>query len=463
MELLRQALDTYRLIVTRREATEILLLPSGAGWVLPRVEIRPQERVAEQLTAETLRAWKLETFCLFLSYSPHDETVSQGNCAVMESVRPNEKATAGTYWVPRSAASNCVDAEEGTQIRESLAELDSYTKGVKSGPFARPGWLRELFRWTEEQVTPLGLRLTGSFRQLNASPAFSLLRMETNDGAVWFKATGEPNAHELTVTLALARLFPNYLPRILGVHRGWNGWLSAEVAGLALNEIPGISAWEGAAEALGEVQISSIGKTAELLDAQCRDLRIVALLERIDPFLERMRELMALQEKPNPTPLVPTELATLAEALKDACSLLASLRLPDTLGHIDFNPGNIFVAKDQCVFLDWAEGCVTNPLLTFEYLREHFGRSGIEEPAARERLVSAYLRLWTSFFSSEELRRALEISPLLAVFAYAVANDIWRSTEIRNDAKRAGYFRSLTRRMYREAIRVAERSEPCLD
>lgn len=62
----------------------------------------------------------------------------------------------------------------------------------------------------------------------------------------------------------------------------------------------------------------------------------------------------------------------------------------------------------------------------------------------------------------EELRRALGVSSLVAVFAYALATDSWRSPDLVRNSGRAAYFRSLTRRMYREAIRAAERSELCL-
>jgi hypothetical protein len=129
--------------------------------------------------------------------------------------------------MPVNVAADCSDAAEAAAIRNAFAELASYTSGKKQGPFAKPGRLRELFQWTYEQTAPLGLRLTGNFRQYNASPAFSLLRLETDATALWFKATGEPNAHELPVTLLLANLFPNHVPRVLGVHPFWNGWLSA--------------------------------------------------------------------------------------------------------------------------------------------------------------------------------------------------------------------------------------------
>ncbi len=196
MESLHGTGDSYRLIVTRRNASEILLLQSGSGWALPRVEIQQQQRVAEQLTSEVGREWGIEAYCLFVPSHRSSGRNGEAKYAVMESVTHNGKAPAGTYWMPRTVAVACGDAGEVGAIKESLEELEPYARGDRLGPFARPGWLRELFSWTQEQVAPLGLRVTGGFRQLNASPTFSLIRMETDDCALWFKATGEPNSHE---------------------------------------------------------------------------------------------------------------------------------------------------------------------------------------------------------------------------------------------------------------------------
>src|SRR5258708_820290 len=454
---------TCRLIITRLDATEILLLPNGVEWAVARGENPTEQRGAEQLTAEIQKGWGLETCCLFVPSSGTCGRNGEAMCAVMESVTRNGKAPAGTYWIPRTVATGRGVAEEAGAIRESLAELDSYANGERPGPFAKPGWLRELFDWAQERVSPSGLRVTGRFRQLNASPTFSLIRLETDDGALWFKATGEPNAHELPVSLLLARLFPKHVPRILGVHPSWNGWLSAEASGTALDESSDFSDWERVARELAELQIESIGKTDELLEGKCKDLRLPELVRHIDPFLARMAEFMAKQEKPSPAPLLKSDLVSLGEGLRESFSLLQSFGLPDTLGHIDCNPGNIVVSSEHCLFLDWAEGCVSNPLITFEYLREHFRRSAVQEPSAVARLTAAYVRPWTNFISPDDLRRALAISPLMAAFVYAISSDAWCAPDsIRNQAL-AGYFRGLTRRMYREAIRAAEGSELCLD
>lgn len=455
--------DSYRLIVTRRKASEILLLPNGSGWGLPQVEIRPQRRVAEQLASEVSRGWGLETYCLFVSSPRTSSGNGEAKCAVMESVKHNDKAPAGTYWMAPCVTTGWGDGREAEAIRESLEELDSYASGERFGPFAKPGWLGDLFIWTQEQVAPLGLRLAGGFRQLNASPTFSLIRLETDAGALWFKATGEPNTHELPVSLSLARLFPRHVPRMLGIHPAWNGWLTAEVSGTELDQTAECALWERAAEQLAELQIESIGRGSELLEAKCKDLRIRRLVEQIDPYLARMAEFMAAQEKASPAPLSTSELSSLTQGLRESCSLLQSVGLPDTLGHIDFNPGNILVSQDRCVFVDWAEACVTNPLFTLEYLRQHLGRSALQETPAVERVTAAYLRPWMSFHSLDDLRRALTFSPLVAIFVYAVSSDSWRSPDAIHKPTLAGYFRSLTRRMYREAMSAAERSELCLD
>ena len=456
------ATETYRLIATRRNATEILLSSQGSDWALPRVEIRKFRRIAEQLTAEARKGWEVETCCLLVPRSQIPGPDAGIPCALLECAKNNQKAPAGTYWMPVDVASQCSSAEEAAVIRKTFAELHLYASGEKPGPFAKPGWLRELFQWTHEQIAPLGLRLTGEFRQYNASPTFSLIRLETTDGAIWFKATGEPNAHELPVTLLLARLFPNHLPRILGVHTAWNGWLSAEAEGTALDELTEFSAWERAAQALAELQIESIGKSRELVDGKCKEMRLPEVEKVIGPFLARMSEFIRVQEKTSPAPLIRSELASLGEGLRDSLSLLQSLRLPDTLGHLDCNPGNFVISPEKCVFLDWAEACVTSPVVSFEYLRRHMQRSRVQEPAADSRIIAAYVRPWVSLFSAEDLHRAITAVPPVAVFIHAVAGGTWRTLDPLVNQSLAGYFRALTRRMYRDAVVAAERSERCL-
>lgn len=447
--------EEYRLIITRRKASEILVTSNGYGWVLPRVEILPSRRIAEQVTTEVTGTWGLNAYCLFTpDFSGPNRTAQRSNYAVMESVKQDEEAPTGMCWMPSTDFEyQLADPIEIHAIRDSFRAINSNESGSTARPFASPGWLKDLFSWTQEQLDPLGRRLSGNFRQFDAGLTFCLIRLETSGPAAWFKATGEPNIHERSITLCLARLFPGNLPRILGINPSWNGWLSEELSDATLAQCTEVSAWERVAENLAELQIDSIGKSCALLDAKIKDLRLSRLINLIPPFMSRMSELMAVQEKQSPPPLSIPELDFLGHRLREALLLLESVGFPDTLGHLDFNPGNIVLSPTRCVFLDWAEACVTNPFVTFEYLREHTRRGHPEDATAATRVATAYLWPWTKLLPPDDIEKALTVSPLIAIFTYAVAISGGNSSESPSTPKQSAYLRSLTRRMHGEAIR----------
>ena len=455
-----QGRDRYRLIIVRRNGSEILFSSNGFDWSLPCLEISSQHRIAEQLTGKLHAERGLGAYCLFtLNPSRPEGQKERAKYAVMEALQDNDRAPAASRWLPIGGkGSRLVDPpEDNAAITDALQEMNTAI-----GPFARRGWLRGLFEWAQTQIDPLGLRVTGAIRQLNASPAFSLIRLETTGPAIWFKATGEPNLHELSISLALARLFPDHVPQILGVHSTWNGWLSKDAAGILLDDCEESFFWEKAARHLAALQLASVGRCTELLESGCQDLRLPRLVKLVDPYLARMADLMAAQAKQSPAPLATTSLTLLGERLKEACALLHEFDLPDTLGHVDCNPGNIVVSSTRCFFLDWAGGCVSHPFLTFEYLREHSRRKLREDDAAGERMAAAYARPWESVVSPDTVVQAMAISPLVAVFVTAIAHPAWRSVDPLQDPGGAGYFRSLTRRMFREAARLMEGRERCL-
>lgn len=457
--------DIFRVILTRNRGAEILLEREGCGWRLPRLGVPSRRRWAELLTAETWEKWRIESCCLFFpSLRDSSDNALGTNTVVMEAAKEADGAPTKMHWEssPLALREAALRADDCRALRGALEEMGRYLAEPQRGAFARTGWIQELFGWVQELVGPLGLRLTSRFRQFNASPTFSLLRIETSDAALWFKATGEPNVHELPVTQALSHLFPRYVPELLGVHELWNGWLTREAPGSTLDSFTALPAWTRAARALAELQIASIGKSAALLESGCKDLRLPQLIEHVDPFLARVSGLMAMQTKRPPAVLTDAELRFLGRELKDACAALEEFGLPETLGHLDFNPGNILVSQAGCVFLDWAEGCVTHPLLTFEYLREHLKHHFAQDADALESIGVSYLEPWRAFGSPADLARGLSLSPLVAVFAYAAGTPAWRAPELLAEPAVAAYLRSLARRMHREALRIRERSKPCL-
>jgi len=108
---------------------------------------------------------------------------------------------------------------------------------------------------------------------------------------------------------------------------------------------------------------------------------------------------------------------------------------------------NIVVGTEQCVFIDWAEAHIGHPLLTLEYFLAHLRKDYPQFKPFEVDLKAHYSRAWSSVASPGQMAEAYLFSPLLAVYAYAVANHVWRDSERLKVPGFQGYLRSLTRRM----------------
>lgn len=455
--------EICRVILLGRAGTEVLLKIAESGLAFPAVEVPRWERLAENLTASLRKDWGCDAVCLFSAdHSLEDGNFNVEQYQVMECLRDQGRKKE-TVWKPiRSLSTESFqNAAEFRMLEECLHQLDRYGRDPSS-PFARRGWLDELRRWTAEVIQPVGLELTGPFCQYNAAPSFSLIRFETNGPAVWFKAVGEPNQREFPITVKLSQQFPNYLPELLGTRVDWNGWLSLEAPGTNLRETQEIALWEKAAQSMAKLEVESVAKTESMLEAGAHDLRAETLSTQVQPFLSMIAQLMEQQTKVPPAVLSHHELSLLGMRIEDSLTLLEDLGLPEVLGHSDPNPGNIVVAADRSVFVDWAEAHVGHPFLSFEYLLEHFRRAIGTDVALENRLTRSFSAPWRQRFLDEIVAEALALAPLAAVFAYAAGNEAWKDQERLKDSKVAGYFRSLARRMNREAMQFADRRSTCL-
>ena len=456
--------DTYLLIITRRNGSELLCLPDGPYHALPSVDIPLWERVAEPIRNTLKTHLNLDAYSLFTCPREPPTGETPGTLfQVMECVHPDAPLPPTATWAPfRSLTiASFRDAEHSRRISNALRTLAHHDETHMEGPFAKPGWLREMCSWIAQQIEPMEIRLTGNFRQLNASSSFSLMRFETTGPAVWLKAVGKPNSHEFNIVSILTDLFPEYLPPIVAVRPEWNAWLTAEAQGTSPGADSDFSAWRTIAARLAELQIASLHETPRLMAAGCRDVRVSSLLNCTDEFFAIMAELMKQQTKTPPSILTSTQLFCLKEQIKDSLRLLAATGIPDALNHLDINLGNIFVSGDRCTFIDWAEAAIGHPFLTFEYLLEHQTRLRPDYANRREELVSAYASPWERFAPPSAVSRALALAPLIAVFAYTVSTGTWREPDTFANPRVAGYFRSLVRRMKGEADAFENRSLEC--
>ena len=452
--------SSVRLVISRGHGEDVLLEGTDARFRLPSFEVPRCERLSEFLTSEAKKLWGQQLICLFTP--PMDccegERTRSRYC-VMEYLGNSTTWGSALKWVPFPSLPSIPFTEpfERQVIQQAIASWTNYSQGFAPGPFAKPNWFQELRAWSKGPVGTLGYRLTGRFRQFNAGPSFTLIRFESSGPAVWFKAVGESKRSEFDVTLSIARLAPDFVPRVVAVRPEWNGWLALESEGRRLRDTESLECWESAAMGLAELQLALIGKQNLFLALGAHDLRLKTLFEAVNGFIGVAAELMEQQAKSCPPPVRQSEVQILGEQITDALSKLQDVGLPEPLGHLDLNPDNILVSTGGCIFLDWAEAYVGHPFFSLSYLLEHFRRRPGSDDSAATLISKAYRKPWGRFLSPNTVNDALTYAPLIAVFAYALA--VVREGFANESAR--GYLRALVRRMKKEADLLAGRRLLC--
>ena len=440
--------ETWRLVITRDNGAKTLITRDQTEYTLPQVQIPARQRIAENLNRVVEREFGLRIISLDEIVLPDPGLTGHALYHAAVSIEPDQTPRGGTGWVfTRSLAATLSRGIDFAAVEAFLSKLEIAGGHGATQPFLKFDWFTKTRKWIERRLRLHSLHLTGQFRQLNASSTFSLIRFETNRGAVWFKAVGEPNVRECAVTLTLAGLCPSFLPSILASNRRYNAWLSAEAAGESLAETAGIDRWKTAASSLANLQIGAMSGSEKLLKAGAHDLRTPRLLTLVEPFFEFARDSTGRSPLQSSSNLTLLELSDLKEVVQAVLDELSSFQLTDTVGLMDLNPGNIFCSADHAVFLDWAEGFVGNPLFSFEYLVQHFRRTVVRDLSTEEQFRNAYLEQWREHVPPNELRRIVALSPLAALFGYAAT--VWSAgqTSAAWTARWERYLLQLVRKM----------------
>lgn len=452
-----QETEVWRLIILRRNASQVLVFQNAAGFYLPSVAIPAHGRIALALNAQVKALWNLDVYSLY----PLPATASSHVTVryhIVEALQYESVIPQRAQWLPigTTTAHQFIEHQDISAIETWIGILARIDPNGHHAPFEIPGWFFDLRDWVQDTIRPLRLTLTGNFQQFNASSSFSLMRFETDAEAVWFKAVGHPNEREFPLTVLLSNHLSFFTPQVLATQPPWNAWLTLEVPGSRLTHAQSLTAWKNAARDLARMQLASIDLAETVLCGDLRDVRVAALLAQVEPFFKCLSELMDRQTTDNPARLSIEDLAQLKTSAHDALLELRREGVPDSLGHLDLHPENIIALPERTVFLDWAEGSVGHPFLSFAHFLEHFLRSSLSSDEAQVCLTREYATVWESSYSIKNLDALLRVSTFVAVFAHAVSSDAWHDALKLQQAPVASYYRSLARHMkrYRDRIRV---------
>ena len=276
----KNPLEPWLLLMIRRNGNEVLVNTSAAKYTLPQVQIPARQRIAANINRAVERELGLQVISLYEVIPRGPALASDFHYHVVAAVQSAQMPPEGYRWtcLRTLKANSFLREREFIGIDTFRLGLNAVGRDLAPEPFRKPEWFTDVKRWVGRLLRPHSLRLSGKFEQLNACPTFSLIRFETNREPVWFKAVGKPNIREWAVTLALAGLCPDCIPRILGSRRRWNAWLALQAPGqsLAFNGEPQF--WERTAASLASLQVASMNHGDNLLMAGAHDLRVSRLL-----------------------------------------------------------------------------------------------------------------------------------------------------------------------------------------
>lgn len=284
--------------------------------------------------------------------------------------------------------------------------------------WATPEWRAEIDGWVEERLAERGIRVTGAIEQPHLYPWSTVLRVPTNEGLVYAKATLAGFDHEPRLTAALAGWRPDIMPVVLAIDDA-RGWMLTRDAGPMLRTItrtdpPNLAPWLEILPRYAEFQIEMIPRAGNLLALGAIDHRLATLPGQLALMLA---DDASLRIGP-PDGLTDDEierLQALTPRFAGMCDELAGYGIPETLQHDDFHDGNIFIGGGRVTFADWAECCISHPFFSMRvtlHASAHFAGITADAPPILA-MRDAYLEPWTRFMSRAELLDAFKLSQRL--------------------------------------------------
>ena len=429
-----------RVVLIDPVSREVLGREDNGSSPILWVSVPPRARIVRQVREELQRLWDIAVVILDLLSA----STSSSPCFVAELL---------TADIP--AGFRAVHVEERTSEKlteQERTHLEKVLAGDVKSPFSRIGWIDEAIAWVEGAT---GERLVAktSIEQYNAGGAFTLLRFPMESGnRYWLKAVGAPNAHERTLTSLLSQLCGKCLPRVDAEKVDWNAWVTSEEAcGVSVlpTEPEDLLLLLGeAVESLAELQLKTVGLDQALIDAGAFDQRLYVLRTDADALFAYVAEAMSFQTSAKVSRMETSRLQAIRRIFREACLRAEHLEIPSTILHGDMNLGNLVFAPERCQFIDWCEGYVGHPFVTFQHL---LLLNPIENPKVRASVDDALKRIYRTAMrticDSRQIEESFASMRLLAAGSALYGRGDWLGSGLRHAPHHYSYARNMVRHM----------------
>lgn len=314
--------------------------------------------------------------------------------------------------------------------------LDKWLK-IKDNKFNTPWFNKDWFEISKKQLqnilineTNYGINKIINVSQFYVSSISCLLKIETNKGFFFCKRVlPEIFKNEPDITKELSNLLPHYLPEIIYNNNDKGFIITKDFGKNILSESKNFNDWLSVIKTFAQLQIEASKYKDFLLEKEMFDRTTQNMPEILEKYLNDDNKIYLNQED-NLTSKERDKLLNNIDNIKRMYEELGSYNIPSTVEHGDLHSGNIAIDKGRIIFYDWSDCAISHPFFSLRsFLWIFFDKEGhlkdkveefpdIDQPY--EKLLNAYLEKWTAFNSLENLRKAYELSRILANLSFAL-------------------------------------------
>lgn len=307
-----------------------------------------------------------------------------------------------------------------------------------------PKWQKRAHDWIRSEAERNQIHLIGEIEQPHARVWSTVMRVPTNAGMIFFKATAAETIYEIALTQLIADIQPDVMPELIAVDTA-RGWMLMRDGGdqlrASIRPIQDVKPWEPVIIKYADLQKGLAEHVDEILAFGVPDHRLAALPVLYSQLLTDTTSLMIGQEK-GLTASEFEQLQNLKPRFEQLCAELAAYKIPESVNHGDFHDGNVLLKDGHITLFDWGDADVTHPFVS---LRTWFVSMEIAlnlddwAPPTPEmlRLLEKYLEAWQAYGEKEALISAYRLSRPVASIVKALA---WHQTISKLDGDLRGEY-----------------------
>jgi hypothetical protein len=294
-----------------------------------------------------------------------------------------------------------------------------------------PDWLQQVTDWIRAETERAGARMTGPIEQPHIYPWSTVLRIPTDLGTLFFKATPPETGYEAALTRALAGWYPECMPEFVAVDEQ-RAWMLMRDGGTPLRAsirpTKDLAPWNPVISLYSEMQAAATEHVPDLLALGVPDWRLARLPGLFTQLLEDT-ESFRIDQPDGLTADDFRRVQGLPGRFAEICNDLAAFGIPESVNHGDFHDGNVLVKDGRITLFDWGDGNITHPFVTlrtfFVSIEIALELDDYSFTPEMQVLLQRYLKPWRRFASEADLLAAFPLSRCAATIVKALS---WHQT-----------------------------------